>query len=97
MASVKHLPNWRGIKGIRFKYNGSWSDGELIFRGYVFNYNDIEDALWENFLEETGHKDSESGLSKVEEEFNMWLEEDDCAKNYLIDCIYGKCYERRFY
>ena len=95
MASVKGLPNWRGIKGIRYKNNGEWSDPWLIYRGYIFNYWNIEDALWDNFLEETGHKDNESGLAKVEEEFNMWLE--DNAKGYLEDCIFGKCYERKFY
>lgn len=94
-GSVKHLPNWRGIKGIRFKFNGKWSDPYLIYRGYVFNYWAIEDALWGNFLEDTGHKDSESGLAKVEEEFNIYLE--DNAKDYLEDCIFIKCYEGRYY
>ena len=94
MASVKVYPNWRGIKGIRYVYNGSWSDWNLIYKSYVFTGEDIEDALWENFLEDTGHKDNEAGNEEVEKEFNMYLEEN--AKPYLDDCIWGKCYLNKF-
>lgn len=95
MASVKNLPHWRGIKGIRFVNNGCWSDWELVYRGFVFTGCDIEDALWNNFLEDTDHKDSESGNKIVEKEFTNYLKEE--AKWYLEACIWGKCYKGRFY
>lgn len=95
MGSIKDLPYWRGIQGIRFWWQGSQSDPLLVFRRYVFTCEDIESALWGEFLEETGHTDSESGNCQVEKEFTDWLKDGDRAKNYLCDCIHGKCYIRR--
>ena len=97
MASIKGLPNWRGIHGIRFNFGGEWADSQLLYHRYIFNAEDIEDALWKMFCEETGHKDNEFDLSKVQEEFNMWLNEDKRAKNYLDDCIHGRCYIGRYH
>lgn len=81
------LPLWRGVKDVYYIWNGSWSDPELEYNGYTFNYWDIEDALWENFLEDTGHVDSDSDDPEVEEEFNEYLK--GTAVPYLEDVIAG--------
>ena len=82
------LPNWRGVEGIKYLSPGNTqSDPSLVYNGYTFNYWDIEDALWDMFLEDTGHTDSESDVPEVEDEFNQWLK--GTATYYLDDVIYG--------
>lgn len=81
-------PNWRGIPGIQFISNGSYSDPSLVYEGKEFNYWDIEDSLWEIFLEENPqYKDKDSGNPKVEARFTSYLKE--AAKPYLDDVIAG--------
>lgn len=91
---VLALPNWRGVSGIKMKSNGAYSDPWLIYQGRVFNYWDIEDALWDMFLEETGHDDSEAESPAVEAEFSEYLKE--TAKDYLDDCLFGGYPAKRF-
>lgn len=99
--TVKNLPLYRGIKGIRLISHGMWSDAELVYKGYVFNYNDIDDALWEIFLEDQNeveaHYLDRTGADEQEKRFNHWLEIGRPAQNYLDDCIFGKCYTGYFY
>lgn len=78
---------YRGCKGVTMIGHGAWSDPELEYNGYLFNYWDIEDALWYDFLEGTGYSDAQSEEPKVEEEFNAYVKE-RCV-DYLDDCIYG--------
>lgn len=79
--------NYRGAKDVEFVSHGQWADPDLVYNGYTFNYWDIEDALWSMFLEDTGHKDSESGDPKVEEEFDKYVR--DNVVSYLEDAIDG--------
>lgn len=78
---------WRGCKDIDMIWNGEWSDPDLVYKEYVFNYSDIEDALWDAFLEETGYDDSQSGDPKVEAEFDAYVREN--APDYLDDYIFA--------
>lgn len=77
--------NWRGEEKIDMIWHGEWADPELEYKDHKFNYWDIEDALWERFLEETDHKDSESDDPSIEEEFNKYIQEN--AVDYLEDMI----------
>ena len=52
------LPNWYGINGIGFEWRGSQGDPVLHYKGYAFNGNDIQDALWDMFLEDHGNPDN---------------------------------------
>ena len=83
---------YRGSEDVEFVSNGMWSDPDLIYKGYTFNYWDIEDALWSEFLEETGHKDSESGDPAVESEFDEYVQ--GRVTDYLDDVIYGGYFEK---
>lgn len=76
---------WRGCKNIEVKWNGSQADPDLIYKGCEFNYWDIEDALWSMFLEDIGHKDSESDVPKIENEFDIYVQEN--AESYLEECM----------
>ena len=84
------LKPWRGCRSIKFKSNGTQSDPDLIYKKYVFNYWDIEDALWEMFLEYNGitEKDAYDGNNirpDIEEQFNQFV--CDMAPSYLDDYI----------
>lgn len=83
--------HYRGCSDVFFKNNGIMADPDILYKGYTFNYWDIENALWDDFLEQTGHKDSESGNGKVEAEFDLYVQAN--AVNILEDCIFGKYFE----
>lgn len=83
---------YRGSEDVEFVSNGMWSDPDLVYKGYTFNYWDIEDALWSEFLEETGHKDSESEDPAVESEFDEYVQ--GRVTDYLDDVIYGGYFEK---
>ena len=78
---------YRGSTEVELISNGAWSDPELEWNGYTFNYWDIEDALWNNFLEDTGHTDNESDDTEVEKEFDKYVQEN--VVPYLEDVIAG--------
>lgn len=81
------MGKYHGCENIDFVHYNEWADPDLIYDGYTFNYWDIEDALWNDFLEFTGHTDDESGKREVENEFDEFAQ--DNAENYLEDCIFG--------
>ena len=58
------LPNWYGINGIRFEWRGSQDDPVLHYKGYTFNGNSIQDALWDMFLEDHGNPDNNDEWEK---------------------------------
>lgn len=93
LRSVKasKTSGWRGCPEIEMEYYNNYADPSLIYKGYRFNYYDIENALWDSFLEVTGHNDSESGNPEVEEEFNEYVCNEGPA--YLDDCIMSGYFE----
>ena len=84
------LKPWRGCKSIKYKFNGTQSDPDLIYKGYVFNYWDIEDALWNDFLEYNGITekyayDGNNIRPDIENQFDQFV--CDMAPSYLDDYI----------
>ena len=47
----KELPNWYGIEDIGFIWHGEWADPEIEYKGKRLNVHDIEDGMWEKFVE----------------------------------------------
>ena len=88
MKPVKE--GWRGTP-VKLVSHGSWGDPDLVWNNgekeYTFNYWDIEDAMWNMFLEETGHDDSEANDPKVEAEFDEFVQNN--YDGYLEDVIFG--------
>ena len=72
------LPNWYGIEGISFEWRGAWSDPLLHYKGHRFNGTDIQDALWENYLDNGGSPDNDG-------DWVVYVI--DNAVNYLEDII----------
>lgn len=94
---------YRGNKSIKFVYNGDYADPDLIYNGYTFNYWDIENALWEDFLDRV--EDGDIGVSfdrkfaenhsdegAVEDAFNLYVQEN--GVDYLNDVIYAGYFEK---
>lgn len=96
--------NWRGCKDIKMIWHGEWNDPELVteYDGveYWFNYYDIENALWEDFLESEGieEKDTydENGniSDEYENEFSKYCQ--DNAYTYLIWDVIPELPEENF-
>ncbi len=72
------LPNWYGIPCIGFEWRGYQSDPILHYKGHRFNGTDIQDALWEDYLDNGGNLDNEG-------DWVAWVIAN--AVNYLDDII----------
>lgn len=53
------LPNWYGIPDIGFEWRGAWNDPILHYKGHRFNGIDIQDAMWESYLDNGGNPDND--------------------------------------
>ena len=84
------LPNFRGCEDVKLIGHGEWSDPELLWEHegneYLFNYWDIESALWDNFTEITGINDEDRN-DTTEEKFDKYVQ-DNCV-DYLKEVIAG--------
>ena len=49
---MKKNDYYRGIKDIEFIWHGSTADPELSYKGMTVNYYDVEDAIWEDYMED---------------------------------------------
>lgn len=45
MNQYQSLAPWRGCKNVMFGYYNDYADPDLLYKGYVFNYYDVEDEL----------------------------------------------------
>lgn len=74
------MPRWYGIDSIGFEWRGSQNDPLLRYKGRVFNGNDVQDGLWERYLEDGGNPDNEG-------EWGNYVI--DNAVGYLEELIYA--------
>ena len=91
------MNNWRGCKNVFWRSNGQMSDPDIVIKTgddtYVFNYYDIEDALWYDFCEDRGYDPAEvENNSEVEADFDKYCQ--DYAYDYCVgDVIAGGYFE----
>ena len=83
---------WRGCSNVLWQSNGAWGDPDIIAdidgKTYVFNYWDIEDALWDMFCEDNGYDRAEvENDPSIEDEFDLYCQ--SSAYDYLEDVVYG--------
>lgn len=83
---------WRGCSNVLWQSNGEWGDPDIIAdiggKTYVFNYWDIEDALWDMFCEDNGYDRAEvENDPSIEDEFDLYCQ--SSAYDYLEDVVYG--------
>ena len=82
MHNYKSIAPWRGCPDIMFGYYNDYADPDLLYKGWVFNYWDIEAALWENFTEEFPNSTDDAFSAYVRDAAPLYLE--DCiANNYF--------------
>lgn len=95
---AKRHSNWRGCKDIDMIWYNEWADPDLVatFDGteYAFNYGDIEDALWDMFLEDEGieEKDTyEPGTWNISDEYEQKFDKycQDYALDYMQELLYS--------
>lgn len=94
------MNNWRGCKNVFWRSNGSMGDPDIIIEydgnEYVFNYYDIEDALWYDFCDAMEYVPAEAENDPdIENQFDKYCQ--DYAYSYLEDCIYGGYFEEGSY
>lgn len=86
---------FRGNKDIRIGYYDNWSDPDLIYDGYEFNYYDIENAMYDEYVDKL-KEDKEDGLidsdEPTDEGFNQYIQ--DNATEYLEDTIAGGYFKK---
>lgn len=75
------LPNWYGIESIGFEWRGSQNDPILHYKGHRFSGTDIQDAMWDTYMENGGNPHNE------DEWFNFVV---DNAVNYLEDLLFER-------
>lgn len=63
--------NYFGVEGLEYIPHGEWADPELLYKGRMFNYWDVFDTLFEEFLEDNPDYDD----SEAEELFDKYLQE----------------------
>lgn len=78
------------MKNYKFIYHNDWSDPEIEYKGYRFNYWDIETALWEDFKEQCDDTEDEDDAFEDYKKENMeeLLEDWLYALDLTIDEIY---------
>ena len=70
--------NWRWVPGIRMLYHWDWSDPELKWNWITVNYRDVEDYLYEDFIDWLKDKKQYDKYCKMkrkqqDDKFNAWL------------------------
>ena len=71
-----------GVPGVKFIWHGEWSDPEVEYEGEVYNYYDLEDALYAEYNEIC----AEEGTSCTDKGFENWVHENP-------DVVYGWLYD----
>lgn len=51
------MPNWYGIEAIKYEWRGPQKPPILHYKDYTFDGNDIEDELWQMFLDDDWNTD----------------------------------------
>lgn len=98
MQAYQSLAPWRGCKNVMFGYCNDYADPDLLYKGYNFNYYDIEDAMYEDFWSEFSDQlDDEiawygekTAKKHAEEAFDKYVREN--ADSYLDDAIANGCF-----
>ena len=49
MSRYQSLAPWGGCKNVMLGYYNDYADPDLLYKGYNFNYYDIENAMYEDF------------------------------------------------
>ena len=89
--------NFYGISKVKYIGHGDWADPEVIYKRYSFNYWDVEDALWNAFLDEKEISDYKGNGREFDEEYENWVfNNQEVVHSMVDDWIYFGCYRCRY-
>lgn len=81
----RRYKKWCGIYGIELICNGEYSDPELRYKKHIFNSHEVEDAMYEIYLEKHPFVDVD------DEQFPKWMYYNRCeVKSLMDDILYNK-------
>ena len=83
---MKVQEEWFGVKGATYKYNGDWSDPMVKYRGYLYDYYDISDYVYNCMIEdykEEGKELPPENSKEYDDIFNKYMYDE--VENALID------------
>lgn len=93
-ATKMIMKQWRGCEDVFMVSHGEWADPDLVWKDYTFNYWDIENALWDMYLEDNGITERDTyteGTSNIDEYyengFSIYCQEH--VASYMEDVIDG--------
>lgn len=79
---------YRGINDIEFIWHGTTADPELFYNGMTVNYYDVEDTIWEEYMEDRYTKALEN--PDDEEEFTGYCQRHAADIKQLIVDIWNQ-------
>lgn len=80
------MGNFYNVPGVEFIYHGDMSDPEVRYKNRLFNYWDLEDALYEQYIEEGNPRINSPSCD--DKQFRDWIADDpDMVYGYLDDWI----------
>lgn len=91
--SYQSLAPWRGCKNVMLGYYDDYAYPDLLYKGYVFNYCDVEDAMYGDFHSEFSDQlddeiawcGEETARKRADEAFGRYVREN--ADTYLDELI----------
>ena len=82
------MGNFYNVPGVEFIYHGEVSDPEVRYKDRIFNYWDLENALYEMYIEEGNPRIDKPSCD--DKQFREWIANDpDTVYNYLDDWIFS--------
>ena len=66
-----------GLSDVEYIHHGAWSDGEIKYNGFLYNYYDLEQGLLDSY------EDDDSDLS-----FDDWIKENKNEVYSILDYLY---------
>lgn len=67
LSSKDAQMHYAGLKDMKIIWHGEWSDPEIKYKGDVVNYYALDDALYQEWVEEKNHGREDESL------FDEWL------------------------
>lgn len=82
------MGNFYNVPGVKFIYHGEVSDPEVRYKDRIFNYWDLENALYEMYIEEGNPRIDKPSCD--DKQFREWIANDpDTVYDYLDDWIFS--------
>ena len=78
VVEAKDSNNWFGVEGAKYISRGSWSDPQVSYKGYLYNYWDISEFVYNCMVEDYQEEGKELPAENTKEY-------DDLFTKYMYD------------